>query len=128
MKKILAIFLFLIYVGSASGIAVNYHYCGSHLTDIFIINFGNHKSCICNPCQMPKGCCKDKLLFAKADNHKASIFSFSVLPSTYIIDTSLKNTNVLCIKDLRVERNESFYSVKYSSTLPIFLLNNVFRV
>jgi len=52
------------------GETFNYHYNRSHLAKIFFVNPGGRTDCNCNPEVMPKDCCKDKLKYAKANDHK----------------------------------------------------------
>ena len=69
MKKIAAIFLLTVYVNTAFGTAINFNYCKEHLTKVVVLNFGGDDGCNCNPKEVPKDCCKDRLKHDKADNH-----------------------------------------------------------
>jgi len=126
MKKIFAIFLLLIYTGSAFGIGVDYHYCDGQLTHIAILNFGDHRSCKCSGSDMPIDCCKDKMLFMKGDDHNPSL-SFVALPGSFVIDVPVHNT-LLLPKEFRVISDLTFYFVRQKSPQPLFLLNSVFRI
>jgi hypothetical protein len=129
MKKIIAIFLFIIYASSVFGIAINFHYCGNQLTKISVLNFGGHRSCDCNSQGIPMNCCRDKLCYHIGDNHN------STQPFTLTSEISFP------IELPQFERNQFTYSLadnnKYiiydygdrrSNTQPIFILDSVFRI
>jgi len=128
MKKIFAIFLLLIYTGSAFGIAVDYHYCSGHLTHVTILNFGTQGDCKCNSSEMPQGCCKDKMLYLKGSEHKSSPISFSTLAGSFEIDIPVTNNTPLLHKEIFIGSDLTPDFVKQKSSPPIFLLNGVFRI
>lgn len=128
MKKIITIFLLLIYTASAFGIAVNYHYCGGHLSGIKVLNFGGDGSCKCNPADMPKDCCKDKMLYFKGDNHKSSAISFIALQGSLAGDIPVTQTTLLLSKEFRSISVLTFDFVRQKSPHPLFLLNGVIRI
>ncbi len=128
MKKIFAIFLLLIYTASASGIAVNYHYCDGQLTHVALLNFGGHGGCKCNSSDMPQGCCKDKMLFLKGSDHKSSPVSFVALPGNFTIDVPATDNTLLLHKEFCIISDLTFDFVRQKSPQPIFLLNSVFRI
>lgn len=127
MKKIFAIFLLLIYTGSTFGIAVDYHYCDGQLTHISLLNFSDHNNCNCNSSDMPQGCCKDKMVFLKGNDHKSSSIVYSISTSVVAIDVLLTN-NTLVSKELFVTPNLMFDYVKQKFSPPLFLMNSVFRI
>ena len=127
MKKILAIFLLLIYTSSAFGIAVDYHYCDGQLTHVSLLNFSDHNSCKCNSSDMPQGCCKDKMLYLKGNDHKTSSTIYSTSISGFVIDLPLTNSTLLS-KELFVAPDLTFDYVKQKFSQPLFLLNGVFRI
>jgi hypothetical protein len=130
MKKIVSIFLLIIYTVSAFGITVDYHYCNGHLTHIGILNF--HKSGGCNKCNssdIPPGCCKDKMLFMKGDIHKLSTVSSIAFPGNFANDVPVIHNILLLHKKFCIISDITFDYVKQiSSQPPLFLLNNVFRI
>jgi hypothetical protein len=69
LKKILSIFLLLIYVNAAFGIGLACHYCGEKLVKVKLLGLG-HETCKCTTGQMNRGCCQDKTFFCKTDQHK----------------------------------------------------------
>ncbi|MFZ5977656.1 HYC_CC_PP family protein [Hydrotalea flava] len=130
MKKLGAIFLLIVYTSTALGVSINFHYCSGHLTHVSIINFGGKTGCSCNPEAMPKGCCKDKLVVSKADNHNstqayfiANIISFVPhLPPVNCLQNLILNSGGF-------NANNSWTKyVKRSCTDPIYLLIRVFRI
>lgn len=127
MKKIFAIFLLLIYTGSAFGIAVDYHFCNGQLTDVSLLHFSDHTGCKCNPSDMPKGCCKDKMVFLKGNDHKSSSIVYPTSTPGFTIDVPLSD-NTLLSKEFFVAPNPSFEYVKQKFSPPLFLLNSVFRI
>jgi len=129
MTRILTIFLLLIYSGSAFGIMVNYHYCGDHLTNRTIRNFGDRGSCKCNPAEMPSGCCKDKLICIKGDKHETTQFASALLPGNFIAieAPALFNAEVTGRAFVPV-RPIACGVVKKVQLCSLFLLNNVFRI
>ena len=70
MKKILAVILAVIYLGTSTGATVHMHYCMGKLADW---GLGHNKSKTCGECGMEKseekdnGCCKDEHKFVKND-------------------------------------------------------------
>ena len=126
MKKIAAIFLLTVYVSTAFGTAINFHYCKGHLTKVSILNFGSHDKCNCNPTDVPKDCCKDKLKYEKADNHNivqavqiSELIFLAVEPSLEYTYASIK------IIEASVTMNPPDQRSHPDS---IFLLNRVFRI
>ena len=126
MKKIAAIFLLTVYVSTAFGTAINYHYCKGDLTKISILNFGGHEGCNCNPMDMPKDCCKDKLKYEKADNHNivqtiqiSELISLAIEPPFEYAHASIKVIEASVTINPPDQR---------SHPDPIFLLNRVLRI
>ena len=126
MKKILAIFLLLVYAASAFGIAVNYHYCNGHLTNVTVVNLGNH-NCNCNPDGSSEGCCKDKMIYLKGDNHKSSQISFIPSQTNFAGDVPAY-TSLFSYKEFFSEPTLLYHFVKPEYPQPIFILNSVFKI
>lgn len=128
MKKIITILLLFIYSVSALGIAVNYHYCQGDLSNVTVLNFGGNGGCECNPSGMPPGCCKDKMLYLKGDDHKSSPVSITFLPGNFAIDLPVLHYTLLLPKEFCIISYLNFDFVRQKSTQSLFLLNNVFRI
>ena len=61
------------YSSTAFVFTVKAHFCGGHFAGIAVSNFGGSVHCGCDHSNHAhKGCCQDKTLSAKTDNHKAS--------------------------------------------------------
>ena len=128
MKKIITILLILIYSGSALGIVIDYHYCCSNLTNSTILNFGGHGGCKCNPAKMPSGCCKDRIICMKGDNHQPSQISFIALPGSFAIDVPGLQNTALLRHSFFVATVLTCNSVQQKYPQPLFLLHRVFRI
>jgi len=129
VKKLCVIFLLITYTSAALGAAINFHYCGGHLAHVSILNFGGKTGCSCKPEAMPKGCCKDKLLYSKVDNHKTqpAFYTTNIISFTPYLPTV---TN-LCNFNLRANNSDphSFYKyVRRGLPEPIYLRIRVFRI
>ncbi|MCK7557044.1 hypothetical protein MKQ70_19345 [Chitinophaga sedimenti] len=80
MKKLLTIFIAVLYVAITSGFTVNVHYC---MGEIASVKFHNADDDACNKCGKPgaKGggdCCKDVHKFLKVDqSHQAAKIFFT---------------------------------------------------
>jgi len=127
VKKILAIFLFIIYASAAFGTVVNFHYCGKNLIEIYFTEFGVVKNCSCDTENEPKDCCNNTLLFQKADNHNAAETLLVPHASLFYI-TALPLLN----NDVFVEAYNCKKVLSDSSPLcppgPIYLLNRTLRI
>ncbi len=89
MKKILAVILAVIYLGTSTGATVHMHYCMGKLADW---GLGHNKSKTCGNCGMEKseekdnGCCKDEHKFVKNDNDQKTAESFVTNFALQVID------------------------------------------
>ena len=127
VKKLVTIFSLLIYANIAFGITIDYHYCNKSLAGVSLLNFGGHSGCDCDSKGVCKGCCKDKVRSLKADNHQAThSFTIANFSSFYIEPNAEKSqsagpvfyNNSTCI----------IGSLKRCCPVPIYLLDNVFRI
>lgn len=130
MKKVGAIFLLLIYTGTAFGASVNFHYCGGHLAHVSVLNFGGKTGCSCNPDAIPKDCCKDKLLINKTDNHNSSQIFYILNNIFFVADLPpIDNLHNLLLNSGGFNADNSYTkSVKRSCPEPIYILIRVFRI
>lgn len=126
VKKIVAIFFLIVYISTAFGTAINYHYCQGQLTKISILNFGGDGGCNCNPKDMPKDCCKDKLIYEKADNHRTIQTVQIIEPISFDAESPTLDAQIIFKP---VSNSVTIYnSDQRSYPNPIFLLNRVFRI
>jgi hypothetical protein len=70
MKKLLTVFLLIFYTATTFGVTLKFHYCGDHLNNVSLLNISDKGVCSCGSIKMPKGCCQDKVIYEKTDNHK----------------------------------------------------------
>jgi hypothetical protein len=77
MKRLLAIFLALIYIATTSGIVINTHYCMGEIADIAL---GASNDAKCGTCGMEnEGCCHDDLQVIKlTENHHYTSINFEI--------------------------------------------------
>jgi hypothetical protein len=129
VKKFGAIFLLFIYTGTALGATINFHFCKDHLSHVTVLNVGGKTGCSCNPDAMPKGCCEDKLISAKADNHNSvqAVYSLNKVSFTPEL-LPVNNLSDLVIYTITINTNNFQNFVRRSCPDPIFLLNRVFRI
>lgn len=128
MKKTITIFLILVYAAASMGIMVNYHYCHGHLTHASILIFGEQNGCSCNSSTMPKGCCKDKMIFLKGDHHQPSSLFSAPLQTTFTIGLPVIIDKILLQSEFFGKSKITCDFVRQKSPQPIFLLNSVFRI
>ncbi len=72
MKKLISIFLLVIYSSTSFAVTMDIHYCCSNYSGI---SFSNFKDAVPGSCghneSTNKSCCTGKVICAKTDNHKA---------------------------------------------------------
>ncbi len=106
MKKIISIFLLVLYRSTSFAITMDIHYCSGKYSGVTFSNFSNTTNCGCDHNGLhDKTCCTDKIICAKTDNHKvvqqywvAPDFPDFILPDYFTFDavdyphhTSLKS-------------------------------------
>jgi hypothetical protein len=129
VKKFGAILLLLIYSSTALGATINFHFCKGHLSHISVLNIGGKAGCGCNPDAMPKGCCKDKLLVSKADNHNSIQAVYTINKISFVPELPpVNNLPDLIYSTAFLNADNSQNSVRRSCPDPIYLLNRVIRI
>ena len=129
MKKLIAVFLLTLYTASTFGVTLNFHYCGGRLNHVSVLNLVDKGICSCNQDTMPKGCCNDKKVSCKTDNHKNLIesFSFNEIGFAYHLPaiTDHINYNLWSVK-----RSENYfdYQVRRAYLFPIYLSVRSLRI
>lgn len=128
MKKLITIFLVLLYTSTTLGTVVNFHYCKGYLAHISFLNYGGKTGCACKQKDMRKGCCNDQLHYEKADNHKA-VQPVSLLNVTPIATEPPAAGNYY-IPVVQVGYKAPFRNDDASRSCPepIYLLNRVFLI
>ncbi len=81
MKKIISIFLIVLYSSTSFAITMDIHYCGGKYSGVTFSNFSNTTNCGCGYDESnQRGCCSDKTICAKTDNHNA-VQAYWVVPN-----------------------------------------------
>ncbi len=129
MKKIWVILLLIIYTSAALGATINFHFCNGHISHVLVLNFGGKTGCACNPDVMPKGCCEDKLIASKADNHNSIQAVYTIKKISFVPELPPVNNLpdlVLYSTTLNTDNFQNY--VRRRCPDPIYLLNRVFRI
>lgn len=75
MKRILSIFILLLYTLASSGVGIQTHWCGKKISHIKVV-FTDKHSCPCGSKKMKADCCKDKIEYLKVtSSHQGSSLS-----------------------------------------------------
>lgn len=129
MKRLITIFFLIIYAGTALGVVINFHYCGGYLAHIAILNLGGQVGCSCNPKDMPKDCCKDKLVCITTDKHNTAQQAVILNAASFSVDLPpvIGSSNPALLAD-SYNADHSFYYLKRWRPQPIYLLIRVFRI
>ncbi len=129
MKKLIAILLLTVYTVTTYGVAINFHYCNGQLAHVSVVNFGGESGCSCNPDAMPKGRCKDKLLYQKADSHKTVQESYTINTISFTLDLPPVGDPYNLVLQEGNYGSDNFYKyIKRTCLRPIYLLIRVFRI
>jgi hypothetical protein len=129
VKKFGAILLLLIYSSTALGATINFHFCKGHLSHISVLNIGGKAGCTCNPDAMPKGCCEDKRISSKADNHNSIQAVYTINKGSFIPELPpVNNLPDLILFSTTLNTDNSQNYVRRSCPDPIYLLNRVIRI
>lgn len=129
MKKLIALFLLTFYTATTFGVTLNFHYCGGYLDHISVLNFSDKGACSCNPDTKPKGCCHDKTVYHKTDDHKKIAESYSFNNMGFPVHLSLASDpnkhNLLTVNE---DKSYSIYRVKRDTPFPIYLFFRSLRI
>jgi hypothetical protein len=129
VKKLWAIFLLIVYTSTALGASVNFHFCNGHLAHVSVLNFGGKTGCSCNPDAMPKGCCKDKLIYSQTDKHNSNPASYTISSISFVPELPpVTNLLDLGLYSPALNSDNSYKYVRRSFPDPIYLLIRVFRI
>ena len=131
MKKVLSILFLLVYINTALGIGIDFHFCQSKIVDVKLAGL-SHAHCNCPVGSMPKDCCKNELHFCQTDNHKTQADA-TLLTKISIIKMPLLFPDYISsfvIADYTSQKDQfyNYYRFKYKPTNQLFILNNVFRI
>ncbi len=133
MKRMLLTFLAILYLGTSSGFAMHFHYCMDELigTSLSKADVEN-----CDSCGMEvdpaadNGCCKEEFKQLKADkNENVEDFALQIMKT---LGTSLPPAILDIPSFLQLATSAGDYPIvnspPESSTVPVYLLNCVFRI
>ncbi len=109
MRKFIAIVFLLIYANVGLAMAINFHFCSGHLSQVSLIKTGSPSTCCCKTKDMASDCCKDEVLLVKADNHQSQ--TTLVLPES--------GFKILALAAL-IPQDETLYNLKCKEKLPTF--------
>ncbi len=126
MKRLLTLFVTIIYFCISSGFVMNVHYCMGKINNINV-EIVPSENCICGKKEM-KGCCKTESKFFKlADTHQATYADVSVINPFHIVPVSytINNATVISINTKLASTN---HSPPIISPQLIYILNCVFRI
>ncbi len=80
MKKVVSIFLSILFLASAIGINIHSHYCGGKLESVGVIK---KKSCCDDEKSMPENCCKNETNYVKVNSDYSPAFEFHLAKTTF---------------------------------------------
>lgn len=128
MKKVLALFITILYLAVSSGLAVEIHHCMGKVADFSLKPSNSEK---CGSCGMPKdsnSCCKDELKFVKIQD------SYKLLNVNYelnVPEADLHN-NLYLVNSNTVNRVSLFNGKSHSPpgfpASSLCIVNCVFRI
>ncbi len=127
MKKIIAIFLLLIFLISNTGLAITAHYCGGKLSAIIFLSI-NHHSCKCGKKAMKKDCCKDKIVMIKSTTNSIKSQLIVKTPNSTQFLGFLYNKAAITPIKIDSEVSKLYSLPPYKPKAPIYLLDGVFRI
>lgn len=133
LKRIIILFVALLYINVSSGIGVQFHYCMGKLVSMAFGHSSDHEDA-CNNCGMDSNensCCKDETFtFKVKDGHQPSsfLFSFNANKQPNFIDYSYYSfhpNNQQRIYDDLLNYHESNTSQRTSK---LYVVLRVFRI
>jgi hypothetical protein len=128
MKKIVALFMAVLYLSVSSGLAIEIHECMGRMMDFSLLHTNSDT---CDSCGMSKGsknCCKSELKFVKLQdsskllntNYELSVPECNVYSNHFLINNNY-------VVQASILGGSSHSPPGYSST-SLCLLNCVFRI
>jgi len=109
MRKFIALVFVLIYANVGLAMAINFHFCSGHLSQVSLLKIDFHSSCCCKTKNMASDCCKDEVLLVKADNHQSQ--TTLALPES--------GFKILALPAL-IPQDETLFNLKRQEKLPAF--------
>jgi hypothetical protein len=128
MKKLVIIFIAVLYMGAATGATVHLHYCMNKLVSLGLIKKENGK---CSRCGMKEGkdcCCKDEQKLIKlSTDHKTSENTFHLYKLASAIIQYIPEFSFTKLSSV-TEENPLSHAPPRSSGVALFIRNCVFRI
>ena len=137
MKKLLLSILAVVYVVTATGMTVHFHYCMGKLVSWSLTK---HDKAKCSFCGIPKndeqqtkltckGCCLDKTTVIKLDKEHNKAPQV-VTPFQYGYDALLTHveTTYPFVAAFKPANLNAIHAPPGKGQIPVFLLNRVFRI
>lgn len=129
MRKFIAIVFLLVYTNVGLAMAINFHFCSGHLSQVSLIKTDFHSGCCCKTKSMANDCCKDEVVLVKPDTHQSqtalalpeSGFKILALPPVVHRGETLYN-----LQDL--EKRSSFTRLRSPRIEDIFLAVHNLRI
>jgi hypothetical protein len=128
VKKVIAIFLLLLFLIANSGVTVSAHWCGGKLATIDFFADGEH-NCTCGKQSMKPSCCKDKTFHLQANDElaKTSYFNFKIASPKFLfactapIEIATATQHQYLVSDF-------YHPPEFKPKTPIYLLDRIFLI
>ena len=125
MKKLLSIFLLLVFTAASSGTVMSAHFC---MGELAAISFGEKQEKTCGFCGMEDaGCCHDLSMIVKLDNSQLQKTPTLTFGQFILVPAQVHYQSPLSLSFLTLPK-QSLKSGKYLGGPPLYLRNAVFRI
>ena len=129
MKKLIAIFLLLVYSFTAYGITISRHFCRGNEKDTTFVNFSHLAKCCCAETGMPDDCCNDELKKADTDDHNATAkILFDSQPQLDLLEQHFSRLQFFLFPNKPDKKSWPALENSPPYSLPLFLLLRDFRI
>ena len=129
MKKLIAIFLLLVYSFTAYGITISRHFCRGNAKETAVVNFSHLAKCCCAETGMPDDCCNDELKKADTDDHNATanvLFDFQ--PQLHLLAHHFPQLKSFLLSTEPDKKGWPVLENSPPNNFPLFLFLQVFRI
>lgn len=129
MKKLIAIFLLLVYSFTAYGITISRHFCRGNAKETAVVNFSHSPKCCCAETGMPDNCCNDELKKADTDDHNATAnVLFDTQPQPHLLEHHFSRLQFFLLANESDKKEWLSLENSPPYNLPLFLVLQVFRI
>jgi hypothetical protein len=126
VKKLLSIFLLLVYSTASSGTVMSAHFCMGELAAITI---GEKQEKACGYCGMEDaGCCHDLSKVVKLDNSQLQKTPTVTFVQFILLPVQVQYQTPSNLSLLKLPQKSLISSGKYIGGPPLYLRNSVFRI